>query len=246
LEAHELFDEAEQRALRAGDRASYHTVWAARSRVNVAQAAFERVLARPLKLDTDITNQLKSEVTSSYALALAGADQLRRAEELARSSAEQSICTETRISSHLVLSLVAYRRGDRESALKQGREGLSAATLTGMIEPFVFAYRGLPELLVCLLEDPNLHDDLTSILTLVGDAGLADAPTTGSSILRLSPREKEVLSLLAQGLSNREIGSSLFISPVTVKVHVRHIFDKLGVKSRTAAAMRASQLNRDV
>ena len=64
------------------------------------------------------------------------------------------------------------------------------------------------------------------------------------SVLTLSPREKEVLSLLAQGLSNREIGVALFISPVTVKVHVRHIFEKLGVKSRAAAAIRAAQLGR--
>ena len=54
--------------------------------------------------------------------------------------------------------------------------------------------------------------------------------------MALSPREKEVLSLLAQGMSNAAIGSELFISPVTVKVHVRHIFEKLGVKSRAAAA----------
>jgi ATP/maltotriose-dependent transcriptional regulator MalT len=199
-----------------------------------------------LNPDTDLTNQLKSEVTSSYALALAGADQLRRAEELARSAAALSICTETRINSHLVLALVAYRKGDRGTALEHARQGLSAATLTGMIEPFVFAYRGLPEILVCLLEDPDVHDDLTSILILVGDAALADVSSPGSSILKLSHREKEVLSLLAQGLTNREIGSALFISPVTVKVHVRHIFDKLGVKSRAAAAMRASQLDRDL
>ena len=244
-EAHELFDEAEQRALRAGDRASYHTVWAARTRVHVAQAAFDRVLSRPLRPDSDITNQLKSEVTSSYALAVAGAGQLDRAEEFARAAAEKSIGTETRICSQLVLALVASRRGNRELALEHARQGLAAATLTGMIEPFVFAYRGFPEVLVVLLEDPNVHDDVSDVLTLVGDARLAEVTSAGHSILRLSPREKEVLSLLAQGLSNREIGAALFISPVTVKVHVRHIFDKLGVKSRTAAAMRASQLNRD-
>ena len=60
--------------------------------------------------------------------------------------------------------------------------------------------------------------------------------------MSLSPREKEVLALLAQGLSNAEIGRALFISPVTVKVHVRHVYEKLGVRSRAAAALRATQL----
>ncbi len=55
----------------------------------------------------------------------------------------------------------------------------------------------------------------------------------------LSPREREVYDLVCEGLSNREIASSLFISEATVKVHVHHVFDKLGIRSRTALAMNA-------
>ena len=65
------------------------------------------------------------------------------------------------------------------------------------------------------------------------------------SVMNLSKREKEVLGLIGHGLSNPEIGQRLFISPVTVKVHVRHIFEKLGVKSRAEAALRAAQIGRD-
>jgi ATP/maltotriose-dependent transcriptional regulator MalT len=79
-------------------------------------------------------------------------------------------------------------------------------------------------------------------MSLAGDA--ASVSNCGSSILSLSPREREVFALMAQGRSNREIGTALFISPVTVKVHVRHIFDKLGVRSRAEAVLRGAQLDR--
>jgi DNA-binding NarL/FixJ family response regulator len=51
----------------------------------------------------------------------------------------------------------------------------------------------------------------------------------------LSPREAEILQLLALGLANRQISKRLFISEATVKTHLVHIYDKLGVDSRTAA-----------
>jgi DNA-binding CsgD family transcriptional regulator len=54
--------------------------------------------------------------------------------------------------------------------------------------------------------------------------------------LGLSRREAEVLALLADGWTNREIASELFVSPHTVKKHVERIYGKLGVHSRTAAS----------
>ena len=51
----------------------------------------------------------------------------------------------------------------------------------------------------------------------------------------LTRREKEILSLLAEGLSNKEIAEKLFISPGTVKTHVKHIYKKLNVKRRMEA-----------
>lgn len=51
----------------------------------------------------------------------------------------------------------------------------------------------------------------------------------------LSAREIEVLQLVAKGKSNKEIGKALHISTATVKTHLIHVFDKLGVKDRTSA-----------
>src|SRR5258707_14960701 len=59
---------------------------------------------------------------------------------------------------------------------------------------------------------------------------------------RLSPREREVLQLLTQGQTNREIAQQLIVSVSTVKIHVEHILAKLGVSDRTQAAVRAIEL----
>jgi DNA-binding NarL/FixJ family response regulator len=58
----------------------------------------------------------------------------------------------------------------------------------------------------------------------------------------LTSREYEVLRLVAAGRSNREIATTLFISPKTASVHVSNILGKLGVASRTEAAARAHAL----
>ena len=65
--------------------------------------------------------------------------------------------------------------------------------------------------------------------------------TRSSSSPDLSPREQEVLALLALGRTNAEIGEQLFLSVDTVKTYVRRVFAKLGVNNRTQAAMRAAE-----
>jgi two-component system, NarL family, response regulator LiaR len=63
------------------------------------------------------------------------------------------------------------------------------------------------------------------------------------SQLELSKRELEILNLLAKGLSNQEIASTLFISLSTVKSHIQNLFEKLDVKRRTQAIEKAKRLN---
>ena len=68
----------------------------------------------------------------------------------------------------------------------------------------------------------------------------AAAPAAPSPVL--SPRELEVLRLVADGLSNRAIGERLFVGEATVKTHLLHAFAKLGVDDRTRAVTRAMEL----
>jgi DNA-binding NarL/FixJ family response regulator len=58
----------------------------------------------------------------------------------------------------------------------------------------------------------------------------------------LTPREHEILGLIAEGLSNREIGERLFVSENTVKTHSSRLFDKLGVARRTQAVQKGRDL----
>jgi len=70
----------------------------------------------------------------------------------------------------------------------------------------------------------------------------APEPARSSTAEGFTPREREVLALLARGLSNREIGEALEISAHTAKFHVNAILQKLGVERRTEAVVRAARL----
>lgn len=77
----------------------------------------------------------------------------------------------------------------------------------------------------------------SAVLTPGGDARLVAA--LRAPRIELTAREQEVLALVAEGLSNREIATSLFVSEATVKTHVVHLLDKLGADSRTGAVSEA-------
>jgi two-component system, NarL family, response regulator LiaR len=75
------------------------------------------------------------------------------------------------------------------------------------------------------------------------EATQAFAPDTARhENLGITARELEILSLVARGLSNREIATSLFVSENTVKTHCSRVFDKLGAARRTQAVQRAKEL----
>lgn len=63
-----------------------------------------------------------------------------------------------------------------------------------------------------------------------------------AAVLGLTPRELEILALMAEGLSNREIAARAFVSENTVKTHASRVLDKLGAARRTQAIQRAREL----
>ena len=69
-----------------------------------------------------------------------------------------------------------------------------------------------------------------------------EAPALAPELASLSPREREILALIGDGLTNREIGKKLYLSEKTVKNHISRLLAKLGVQRRVQAAVLASQL----
>ena len=80
----------------------------------------------------------------------------------------------------------------------------------------------------------------TMLLFAAQREGAAGKPSARLAEAALTPRETEVLSWLAKGKTNRDIGEILGTSPRTVNKHLEHIFEKLGVETRAAAAALAS------
>ena len=84
---------------------------------------------------------------------------------------------------------------------------------------------------------------VAKLLAAFGDPVSISAPTQVALPEPLSPREQEILELVAAGLTNQEIADKLVISPETVKKHAGTIYGKLGVRSRTEAVARARALD---
>jgi LuxR family maltose regulon positive regulatory protein len=214
------------------------------ARISLAQGAPERALELlGMSGSRNVGPGMEGEVRSMRALALACRGAVEEAE--AEIEASESITThlEARGLRAFAKALTADRRGDDGARDKQLELALIDAQVTGNADSFVVAYRLAPNLLSVVAGiDVDLSDFLLRPLATY-DARLADKAGLNQRELGLRPttlltdREEEVLELLRQGMSNREIAQTLWIAQSTAKVHVRHIFEKLGVRSRTEAAV---------
>jgi DNA-binding NarL/FixJ family response regulator len=96
----------------------------------------------------------------------------------------------------------------------------------------------------CAVEPVILRDLFSYLSGIAASVGRSAASSAKSAPLaKLSPREREVLRLMAQGKGNKEIASLLGISAGTTKTHLRHIFKKLHVSDRTGAVLTALEID---
>jgi ATP/maltotriose-dependent transcriptional regulator MalT len=213
------------------------------ARVSLCTGAPERAVALLQDRDGDATSPgMRGDYLATMGLALACVGRVQEGMQMLDAAEAVTTHLEARVLSAFSRAAVTHLTDPK------GRVDVSALTdacenaiQTGNFEAFVIAYRACPKLLADLHRaktdtrpffrlarelDPRLAETL----------GVKAAPTARALGDELTRREREVLELVRQGLSNRQIAHSLWISESTVKVHVHHILEKLGVKSRTQAA----------
>jgi LuxR family maltose regulon positive regulatory protein len=148
----------------------------------------------------------------------------------------------------LVLQALAHgAQGDSPSALIPLGRALTLAEPEGYVRMFVDEGRPMAGLLSDAAArgiTPDYTARLLAALEAEEQKGEDEShlPPTQSLYEPMSQRELEVLRLIAQGLSNREISERLFLAVITVKGHNRNIFRKLQVRRRTEAVARAREL----
>jgi LuxR family maltose regulon positive regulatory protein len=150
----------------------------------------------------------------------------------------------------LVLKAMALQaQGDSAQALSVLERALVLAEPEGVFLAFVGEGMPMAHLLSRVVAQGFLPDYVGRLLAAFepkarGREALTRTsdPSVASLVEPLSARELQVLQLIAEGLTNREIAQRLFISPKTVKRHASSIYGKLDVHSRTQAAARARTL----
>jgi len=143
-------------------------------------------------------------------------------------------------------ALIHQSQDDLDPALEALEDALSLGEAEGYTRTYLDRGAPMAQLLIQAAAR-GIMPHYTARLLAAFECGTKDERQTTeitplSLIEPLSPRELEVLQLIAQGLSNREIGERLFLALTTVKGHNRRIYGKLQVQRRTEAVARAREL----
>jgi LuxR family maltose regulon positive regulatory protein len=144
-------------------------------------------------------------------------------------------------------ALARHANGEADEALRILGEALALAEPNGFVRTFVDEGAPMAGLLAEAAAQGIMPDYVARLLAAFETEdpkleGQSDPDHSPALVDQLSRRELEVLRLIAQGLSNHEISERLFLSLSTVKGHNLRIFEKLQVKRRTEAIVRAREL----
>ncbi len=144
----------------------------------------------------------------------------------------------------LVLALALKAQGDTDKAMTALERALTLAEPGGFIRIFVDEGPPMEALLRRMkVENGKMEEYVRKLLAAFADKEFQPPSLSPQSLVEpLSERELEVLQLLTEGLTNQEIGSRLFLSLNTVKVHTRNIYGKLDAHNRTQAVAQARAL----
>jgi DNA-binding CsgD family transcriptional regulator len=239
-------DQAQRLNANPDDGLVLMNVGAIRAKLQLSLGSPGKALASLEQYEHDhATVGMEAEYKAWWSLALACANEpaaalraAKEAEGMTRRAEVSAVVPWTRAT----VALLAKKRTMRSLV----NQALQTSLEVGNVDAFVAAYRAHPEHLAILAANPAHHRDLRRILKRAFDARLGRkvgltirGHEIGSARDSLSPREREILDLVVQGSTNREMARALFITERTVKVHLRHIYEKLGVRSRTEAAVRA-------
>jgi ATP/maltotriose-dependent transcriptional regulator MalT len=151
---------------------------------------------------------------------------------------------EAHVFAELARAIIACNEGGDSVAIAGAAIG--KITALGQFDAYVTTCRAFPPMVDLGVRSGN-RTLTADVLQQAGDIDLAKRyglkithlASSPSSVL--SRREEQVLDLVAEGRTNDEVARLLFISPVTVKAHLRHIYEKLGVRNRVEAAARLSR-----
>jgi LuxR family transcriptional regulator, maltose regulon positive regulatory protein len=152
------------------------------------------------------------------------------------------------IRSAIYLSAVELSLGKAAEAANRFRRILTACAAAGLYQTMLDEAPVVAELLEMVHERTDLDEGLLSFVDRIMAAsrrapqdhlGLA---SRAQALGTLSARETDILKLIAQGMSNKEIARNLDIGPETVKTHLKNVFTKLGVERRAQAVSRAQTL----
>ena len=179
----------------------------------------------------------RGEFLAWQALTHAAAGKKDRARTLAADARLSSRRLETTSLSFLAEAIVALDAGETDIAGARIKTVIDG----GIWDPMVIALRAVPAIGEFIAKETEWRGWLQRLLFESSDISLASTlglrmPRAAKRTAELTPRESEIHDLLAQGLTNEEIARLLYISVSTTKVHVKHIYNKLGVRSRLEAA----------